>query len=105
MVGDCPRCGYHFEREEGFFLGAYVMNLGATQVAVVIYIGLSVVLTLPEPPLARLAVGGAVVALAVPLFAYPFSKTLWTAIDLIMHPAHMSGETVPAVRPGGTGPQ
>jgi len=105
MVEDCPRCGYHFEREEGFFLGAYVMNLGATQVAVVIYIGLSVVLTLPEPPLAPLAVGGAVVALMVPVLAYPFSKTLWTAIDLIMHPAHLSSETVPTVRPAGTGLQ
>ena len=101
MVEDCPRCGYHFEREEGFFLGAYVMNLGATQVAVVIYIGLSVVLTLPEPPLAPLAVGGAVVALAVPLFAYPFSKTLWTAFDLIMHPAHLL--TAPAEETRATG--
>ncbi len=91
MVEDCPRCGYHFEREEGFFLGAYVMNLGATQVAVVIYIGLSVVLTLPSPPLLALALGGAAVALAVPLLAYPFAKTLWTAIDMVMHPDHLVG--------------
>jgi hypothetical protein len=101
MVEDCPRCGYHFEREEGFFLGAYVMNLGATQVAVVIYIALSVVLTLPEPPLAPLAVGGAVVALMVPVLAYPFSKTLWTAFDLIMHPVHLL--TAPAEETRATG--
>lgn len=93
MVDDCPRCGYHFEREEGFFLGAYVMNLGFTQVAVVAYIGLAVVLTLPDPPLLRLAVGGALVALAVPLLTYPVSKTLWTSIDLVMHPDHMGSDS------------
>lgn len=31
MAPTCPRCGYRFEREEGFFLGAYVMNLVIAQ--------------------------------------------------------------------------
>ena len=56
MVPCCPRCGYRYEREEGFFLGVYVMNV----------------------------VIGAVLA---PLVFYPFSKTLWVAIELIMRPA------------------
>lgn len=89
MVERCPRCDYKFEREEGFFLGAYVVNLGITQLAVVAYIGLSIVLTLPDPPLFPLAIGGAAVAILTPPIAYPFSKTFWTAIDLVMHPAHL----------------
>ena len=89
MVERCPRCDYKFEREEGFFLGAYVVNLGITQLAVVAYIGLSIVLTLPDPPLIPLAAGGAVVAVLTPLIAYPFSKTFWTGIDLVMHPGHL----------------
>ena len=31
MKERCPGCGYLFEREEGFFLGAYVINLGIAQ--------------------------------------------------------------------------
>lgn len=89
MVERCPRCDYKFEREEGFFLGAYVVNLGITQLAVVAYIGISIVLTLPDPPLLPLALGAAAVAALTPLIAYPFSKTFWTAIDLVMHPAHL----------------
>ena len=88
MVERCPRCAYRFEREEGFFLGAYVINLGVTQLAVVVYIAIAVVATLPDPPILALALGGATVALLTPLVAYPFSKTLWTAIDLVMHPGH-----------------
>jgi hypothetical protein len=88
-VARCPQCDYFFDREEGFFLGAYVMNLGATQLAVVTYIAVAVVLTLPSPPLLELSLGGAAVAGLVPLLGYPISKTLWTAFDLIMHPAHL----------------
>ena len=89
MVERCPGCNYKFEREEGFFLGAYVVNLGVTQIAVVAYIAAGIILTLPSPPLWPLALGGAAVALLTPLLAYPISKTFWTAIDLIMHPAHL----------------
>lgn len=89
MVARCPRCAYKFEREEGFFLGAYVINLGVTQVAVVAYIAIAIVATLPDPPMLVLASGGAAVAVLTPLIAYPVSKTLWTAIDLIMHPSHV----------------
>jgi uncharacterized protein (DUF983 family) len=38
MVERCPRCGYTFEREESFFLGAYVINLAITQVALGLFI-------------------------------------------------------------------
>ena len=36
MAPACPGCGYHVEREEGFFLGADVMNLVIAQVLVVL---------------------------------------------------------------------
>ena len=31
MAERCPRCGMRFEREEGFFLGAYVVNFAVTE--------------------------------------------------------------------------
>ena len=90
MVERCPRCGYKFEREEGFFLGAYVINLAITQLALILFIAIAIIATLPDPPPGKLTLLGLVVAVGAPLLAYPFSKTLWTAIDLIMHPEFRS---------------
>lgn len=89
MLERCPRCDYKFEREDGFFLGAYVISLGVTQLAVVAYIAVAIVATLPDPPMLPLALGGGAVAVLTPLVVYPFSKTLWTAVDLVMHPTHL----------------
>lgn len=85
MVERCPRCGYRFEREEGFFLGAYVVNLAVTQVALGATMVVSFALTLPDPPVARLAAIGVAVVVAVPIAFYPSSKTIWAAVDLAMH--------------------
>lgn len=98
MKSVCPRCGYRFEREEGFFLGAYVINLTVSELAVVAVV---VLLILQEVRgrvgslLPWLAVGGGV-QLVLPLAFYPFSKTIWAALDLIMRPLdpHEEAEAV-----------
>ena len=82
----CPGCGYRFEREEGFFLGAFVINFGVTQGALIAFIAVSLALTLPDPPTVALLAGGVAVGLLVPLAFYPSSRTLWAAIDLGMRP-------------------
>ena len=90
MVRCCPRCGYRFEREEGFFLGAYVMNLAIAQVLVMLLAVVPAIILLARDPDAGLLpvfAGGLVGAVLAPLGFYPFSKTLWVAIELIMRPA------------------
>ncbi len=82
----CPRCEYRFEREEGFFLGAYVINIGVSQLVAVAFIAVSIIATLPDPPVGKLIAIGLVVVVATPFVFYPFSKTIWTAFDMIMHP-------------------
>jgi uncharacterized protein (DUF983 family) len=81
MVDDCPRCGLHFEREAGYFAGALAINLilvGGLFAVVFITI---LVLTVPDIPIGlTLAVCLPIVALG-PVVAYPFSKTMWVAID------------------------
>jgi uncharacterized protein (DUF983 family) len=84
MVPDCPTCTYHFEREEGFFLGAFVMSTVVTLAALMAFLAIGFAITLPHPPLVTLAIIGAVVGFLVPVFIYPFTKTLWTAVYLIM---------------------
>ena len=82
----CPRCGMCFEREEGFFLGAFVVNFGVMLITLAAFIGVGVAMTLPDPPPGKLALGGMVVGILVPIFFYPMSRTFWSAIDLIMKP-------------------
>ena len=88
MLDRCPGCGYRFEREEGFFLGAYVINLTISE------IGVGAVLV---PLIIQLAQGrtvslvpwlavGAAVQLVLPFLFYPFSRTIWAAFDLMMRP-------------------
>ena len=82
----CPRCGMCFEREEGFFLGAFVVNFGVMLISLAAFIGVGVAVTLPDPPPGKLALGGMLVGVLVPIFFYPMSRTFWSAIDLIMKP-------------------
>ncbi len=92
----CPGCGYRFEREEGFFLGAYVVNLGITEGLLLLLVIVPLIFFLaanPDAGLAPLVVGGLAAAIVAPLVFYPFSKTLWSAIDLILRPVHAAEPT------------
>lgn len=85
----CPRCGYRFEREEGFFLGAYVINLAITQGLLLLLAIVPLIVLLnsrPDQSLVPIMVGGLAAALLGPPAFYPFSKTIWSAIDLILRP-------------------
>ena len=86
MKARCPRCGMCFEREEGFFLGAFVVNFGVMLISMAAFIGVGVALTLPDPDPVKLAIGGILVAVVVPIAFYPMSRTFWSAIDLWMKP-------------------
>ncbi|HEX4979240.1 MAG TPA: DUF983 domain-containing protein, partial [Acidimicrobiales bacterium] len=86
MKERCPRCGMNFEREEGFFLGAYVVNFGLVLALLAVYILVGVILTVPDPPVGWLSAGGMLGSAAVALVFYPSSKTVWSAIDLLMTP-------------------
>ena len=90
MKPRCPRCGMRFEREEGFFLGAFTVNFGVMLISLALFIGIGIALTLPDPPPGKLAIGGMIVGVIVPTFFYPMSRTFWSAIDLIMKPLEPS---------------
>jgi uncharacterized protein (DUF983 family) len=84
---ECPRCGVHFEREEGYFLGAYALNL---IVAELLGLGIAIVL-LFRTRLGRLDLIWQeliAVALAVvfPILFFPYSREIWMAMDLTFHP-------------------
>lgn len=85
-VPRCRSCGYRYEREDGFSLGAITMNITATfaLLAVVFLVGVTV--SYPHLAVFPMLVVGGLVVFVVPIFFYPISYTLWAAIDLSMHP-------------------
>ena len=82
----CPRCGVRFEREEGYFLGAYALNL---IVAEFLGLGLAIFLIF-KTDLRHLDLIW--LAIAFPLILFPFSRTVWIAVDLMLHPPEQSTE-------------
>jgi uncharacterized protein (DUF983 family) len=78
----CPRCGYRFEREEGYFLGSYAINLIAAEF---ITIGLLVIfLTQTDYSWVVLELIFIPMAVILPFITFPFSRTFWMALDLML---------------------
>ncbi len=81
MVADCPTCGLHFEREQGYFTGALAINIIATGGLFAILFVALIAITIPDVPVAPLLAILVPVAVLGPIVYYPFSKTVWVAVD------------------------
>ncbi|MDP1807664.1 MAG: hypothetical protein Q8K72_20970, partial [Acidimicrobiales bacterium] len=82
-----------FEREEGFFLGAYVINLAIAQAMVILLAVVPLIVRLagdPDASIVPFVAGGIIGAVVAPAVFYPWSKTIWTAFDLMLRPVHMT---------------
>jgi len=88
MKDRCPECALKFEREPGFFVGAYLINFA---IAIVLLFLLCMAFVAVKAnnadasPTAFL-LAGTLMAVAGPILFYPFSRTLWSAIDIGMTP-------------------
>ena len=81
MVDDCPNCKLHFEREPGYWVGAVAIN---TTVIGFLFACLLVVFsaeTIPDIPWVTLLMLEIPLMSLGPVAFYPYSKTLWVAID------------------------
>ncbi|HEX3721627.1 MAG TPA: DUF983 domain-containing protein [Nitrolancea sp.] len=92
MVERCPNCGLFFEREEGYWTGAVAINTIFTELIFAIVIVAVIVWTWPDIPTRPLLIVAVALNALFPLFYYPFSKTVWVAIDLILHPLEENEE-------------
>jgi uncharacterized protein (DUF983 family) len=88
MKDCCPRCGYRFEREEGFQLGGYVINFGVTEGLVCLVVAGYILAASqnPDTSIWPVVIAGAIAAVVTPIVFYPFSRTIWAAIDLTLTP-------------------
>ena len=81
LIDPCPTCGTTFSREDGYFLGAYALNLVVAEV-----LGLGVILVMlfrSDLELLWQEVIAISAALLLPVLFFPFSRTFWMAIDLL----------------------
>lgn len=102
----CPRCGLPSERGEGYWLGAMAINLGATEAVFGILVIVVAVASWPDVPWLWLLVGGLVLNAAFPILFYPFSKTLFLAVDLLLiHERDRRWPVSQPEGPGGDGPR
>ena len=86
MVDRCPTCDLQYEREEGYWLGAVLINTVVTIGLFTVTMVTWAIATWPEPPWTTMTATGIVINLIVPLLFYPLSKTLWVAIEISAHP-------------------
>lgn len=91
----CGTCGIAWRRgDEGFELGAAAISAVLVLGALVTGLGVTMAATWPDVPYVWLIVGLAVAALALPIALYPFTYTIWQALDLMMRPPE-PGEDAP----------
>lgn len=80
----CPHCNVLFEPEDGYLLGAYVVNIGITAVAsIAIVISLMIWSALS---VLQIQIIGAALAIGIPIFMYPYTLLFWITLDLTLHP-------------------
>lgn len=87
----CPRCGYRFAPETGYFVGGYVINL--VGVEIITLIAVIVILLRSNLSLWEQEAIGIGAAIVLPILFFPWSRTLWMALDLTMQgDAHLEQE-------------
>lgn len=88
MIDRCRGCGLRFEREPGFFVGAYLINFAVTVILLFIaamgFVAVKAIDHDASPKIVLIA--SLAIALIVPPLFYPYSRTVWSAIDIGMTP-------------------
>lgn len=82
MEPTCPRCGLRFEKEPGYWVGAIAMNTIIVGGVFAIVFVVMLILTAPNVPVVPILAAVVPLMILGPIFVYPFSKTLWVAVDL-----------------------
>jgi uncharacterized protein (DUF983 family) len=91
MHNRCSSCGYTFEREEGYWVGALVVNIAFAEIWFAALFVAVLIATLPDVAWVPLLVIALITNGLLPVFFYPYSRSLWMALDLYFHPAAAPG--------------
>jgi uncharacterized protein (DUF983 family) len=81
MVATCPYCRLEFEREPGYWVGAIAMNTAVVGFLFVVVLIAFSAATVPDIPWVTLLLIEVPLMAIAPVLFYPFSKTIWVAVD------------------------
>jgi uncharacterized protein (DUF983 family) len=98
----CRTCGYRYERDPGFLVGALTMNTIVTFGVLAVILVVGIVVTYPDIAMVPILAVALPAMVVVPIVFYPFSYTLWAAVDLAMRPLE-PGEVADAAAHAGAG--
>jgi hypothetical protein len=91
MFDRCSVCGYNFEREEGYWVGALIVNIAFAEAWFAVLFAVVLIATLPDVAWVPLLVVALVTNGLLPVIFYPYSRSLWMAVDLYFHPPETAG--------------
>lgn len=80
----CPNCGIPFEREEGYFVGTYAVNIVVSE-----FLAFGIILAMliwGDFSVLQLQIYGVILAIAFPIIGYPIASQIWIGIDLMADP-------------------
>jgi len=87
MYERCPVCGWHFEREEGYWTGAIAVNLAVTALLIVIIlVPVAIALATSQIPVLELMIASLPLPIVLPLLLFRHAKSFWMSFDIMMHP-------------------
>jgi uncharacterized protein (DUF983 family) len=81
MAQTCPHCDLKFEREPGYWVGAVAINTAVIGFLFAVVLVAFSAATVPDIPWVTLLLIELPLMALGPVFFYPFSKTLWVAVD------------------------
>jgi uncharacterized protein (DUF983 family) len=81
----CRTCGIRWRREEGFELGAVTINTVLTFIVLTIGMTVGFIMTSPDIPVLPMVLSLLGIAVLMPIVIYPFTFTIWLALDLAVH--------------------
>jgi len=85
----CTACGVIFKREEGFFVGAIMANVVATEILILVVYFLCLLLTNLDEQ--KMLTALFVVGITFPLVFYHHSWSLWLGLDHLLEGLPPSG--------------
>ncbi|MFN2594208.1 MAG: DUF983 domain-containing protein [Actinomycetota bacterium] len=81
----CPTCGYTFSREDGYWVGAMIVNIAVAELwFFLLFVGV-IIATIPDIPWVPLLIIALVTNGLLPIVFYPRSKTVWMSLDTFFH--------------------
>lgn len=85
----CPTCGLELQRgEQDHWFGGFAVNFALAEVIGIGLVLVFLLATWPDVPWTIVQFGAPMIMLVLPFLFFPFSRTIYLAVDLHFRPDH-----------------